>query len=160
MHLYKIQNGGGNSNLLAFDIELRRCGFQCITSADVIGCVSSCMQLSPGYSAGCSNCIGELAQCTKQNCLLICLDPTKRAECESCAGKHCCADFVTCSGVDDSGLPNDYDEADVVKGSKTPAGRSESSLQQMDQLIGTSKDTGTDYTIQAPDISSFLRGSK
>ena len=55
----------------SFGSDLRRCGMQCLANGGP--CVSTCFQKDPGYSVDCSDCIGEMAECTKNNCLGDCI---------------------------------------------------------------------------------------
>jgi hypothetical protein len=74
------------------------CGFQCITSSDFGGCVSSCVEKSLGVSSTCATCFGTDASCTKEKCFAQCINPQSPG-CLSCSKSQCGPAFTSCSGL-------------------------------------------------------------
>jgi len=76
------------------------CGMTCIAEPDLSACTADCLQSSPGLSADCSECYGDLVECAVTNCFSECTaDPTSIActSCQDTAG--CTATFDACSGL-------------------------------------------------------------
>merc|ERR1711904_515245 len=88
-----VWTGSGKGS---FGSDLRRCGMQCLANGGP--CVSTCFQKDPGYSVDCSDCIGEMAECTKNNCLGDCISGND-AKCSQCVNAKCKPAFTQCSGL-------------------------------------------------------------
>ena len=73
------------------------CGHKCLGGGS---CVKTCIKGAEGYSDACSGCFGDLAQCTKDHCMLKCIKGESDA-CKSCVKDNCDAAFTTCSGISD-----------------------------------------------------------
>ena len=88
----KIWNSGGKDN---FKDYMNECGKECLGNND---CTTNCVQKAEGYSHLCSQCFGNIGECTVKNCLMDCMNgdtPT----CEKCIASHCDDSFHTCSGL-------------------------------------------------------------
>merc|ERR1712022_87155 len=60
---------------------------------------SKCIADLSKISTGCSNCFGQVAQCTLKNCAVQCLvDPTS-STCQTCGHSHCVDLAKSCSGL-------------------------------------------------------------
>merc|ERR1711998_50476 len=60
---------------------------------------SKCIADLSKISTGCSNCFGQVAQCTLKNCAVQCLvDPTS-STCQTCGHSHCDDLAKSCSGL-------------------------------------------------------------
>jgi hypothetical protein len=80
-----------------FEKNMLDCGKKCFGTK---ACVSKCVQQANQYSQGCSDCFGELGQCTKDHCTLQCLAGETDA-CKTCTKQHCVDPFKSCSGIED-----------------------------------------------------------
>ena len=69
------------------------------------GCKGKCtedkMRDTYGFSAGCSPCFGESANCVHANCAFGCsdFDVLNIVDCNKCVKKNCLPDFIKCSGL-------------------------------------------------------------
>ena len=73
----------------------------CLVSLDGAKCVSDKFKDDLGYTPPCSQCMGALAQCTKNKCLMVCLGTNEDA-CNTCVTDGCSPAFNACSGLPDS----------------------------------------------------------
>jgi hypothetical protein len=80
-----------------FDKYMNDCAKKCFGSK---GCVSQCVQQTAAYSKGCSDCFGDLGQCTRDHCTLQCIKGETDA-CKTCTKKNCVQPFKDCSGFED-----------------------------------------------------------
>merc|ERR1711939_1066786 len=114
------------SHKATFEDDMSACGKKCLGAKS---CVTSCIQGKDSYSSGCSSCFGDMAQCTKDNCMLKCINGNSPA-CKTCVQKSgCVSKFTACSGISD--VPTAVDEwpswvdatpSGTYKGSKSVLG--------------------------------------
>merc|ERR1712039_287409 len=79
----------------AFKDDLNTCGKKCLGKAS---CVTSCIEGKEGYGPACSQCFGDLAQCTASKCWAKCIAGDTPA-CEKCVISNCNDGFKQCSGL-------------------------------------------------------------
>jgi hypothetical protein len=101
----EIWNDHGKSEFKTFMTD---CGKQCMGAKS---CVSSCVLGKEKFSQSCSDCFGDLGQCTRDHCMLACMNGDSPS-CETCTQKYCVGDFSTCSGIQD--VPKESVVEDVV----------------------------------------------
>jgi hypothetical protein len=80
-----------------FEKDMTACGKKCLGAK---ACVSECIKQAEAYSPGCSDCFGELGQCTRDHCMLKCLNGESES-CKTCTKQNCVQPFKDCSGFDD-----------------------------------------------------------
>lgn len=93
-------NPADNAVAAATDIaaDAEACGREssCLGGRD---CVIDCMRDDVGVTMACAVCFGDVAQCTRSNCALRCINSSS-AGCISCrADNGCTSAFETCSGL-------------------------------------------------------------
>jgi hypothetical protein len=88
-----IWNTTGQKN---FRDYMNICGKQCVGNHD---CTQSCVQKIEGYSDNCSDCFGDLGECSIKNCIMQCIGGDTPS-CEECISSNCDEGFKVCSGLD------------------------------------------------------------
>eukprot|EP00414_Alexandrium_minutum_P006287 CAMPEP_0113822836 /NCGR_PEP_ID=MMETSP0328-20130328/2442_1 /TAXON_ID=39455 /ORGANISM="Alexandrium minutum" /LENGTH=159 /DNA_ID=CAMNT_0000790777 /DNA_START=94 /DNA_END=573 /DNA_ORIENTATION=- /assembly_acc=CAM_ASM_000350 len=63
-------------------------------------CVSNCVSKKVNLTKACSDCFGDLAECSYKNCAMRCLRPDT-PDCKKCGADHCTPAMVKCSGIKD-----------------------------------------------------------
>jgi hypothetical protein len=81
-----------------FAEHLREYSMACFMSFSGPSCVAESMKKNVGYTSRCASCMGALAQCTKDNCLIVCLGLDEDG-CNTCVTDSCNKDFSDCSGL-------------------------------------------------------------
>ena len=72
------------------------CAMSCIGQG--VPCMADCVKDGTGLSDGCSNCFGEVIDCTISKCMFQCMDSSSPA-CAECQEQHCAAAFTDCAGI-------------------------------------------------------------
>merc|ERR1719461_706270 len=81
--------------------DVQMCAIRCILSGT--DCVQSCVE-NLGFTKHCASCWVDLASCTRNSCILSCLNPSSQT-CADCAFKECFSKLEKCSGIDAKDLP-------------------------------------------------------
>merc|ERR1712113_311670 len=85
----KVWNSKGKAH---FDLDLNGCAKKCLGAK---GCVKECMMKAEGYTDNCAQCFGDVAECTKDHCLLKCMSG-ESPDCKSCVSANCEPALKTC----------------------------------------------------------------
>jgi len=78
--------------------DIKDCGESCLGDPE---CTAQCMHRKDGYSENCVVCMGQLAECTVNNCLGLCM-LGQGPDCKQCTVDNCDHPFAVCSGLPDS----------------------------------------------------------
>eukprot|EP00122_Pirum_gemmata_P020867 Pgem_evm1s19477 len=63
-----------------------------------------CIEKELKYSRGCAECFGDVTECTRSNCMRLCMWGRTEA-CEACSVQHCEGPLMTCTGLAKTELP-------------------------------------------------------
>jgi len=85
-------------NLTLAKADMDTCGRGCYGSSTFSTCVAQCMSSKLGISSSCAQCFGDDGECTKDNCLLQCINPDSQS-CLDCSNQYCTPAFTSCSGI-------------------------------------------------------------
>jgi len=82
------------------EAEAITCGLGCVGEPDVSGCTADCVSTETGLSDDCSECYGDMVECSVTECFTECIsDPTSVA-CTNCQDSSgCTAAFDLCTGL-------------------------------------------------------------
>lgn len=81
--------------------KAQSCGTDCVLSGDTDeNCARDCMLKDLEMSEDCAGCYGAFVNCTKENCLSVCISAPASDECAQCqVEKGCRGEFNDCSGL-------------------------------------------------------------
>jgi hypothetical protein len=81
------------------------CIENCLSQSDVSTCTIGCIEAAAGVSLSCATCLQDVAPLVAENCSDSCLNPAgPTAACVPCATEVAGALFMSCTGLDSSGI--------------------------------------------------------
>jgi len=78
-----------------FQKDMNVCATQCLGDSS---CTGDCFSKRQGYSAMCARCMGDLASCSRDNCMFQCIGG-KSDGCSSCVRENCEPQYQSCAGI-------------------------------------------------------------
>ncbi|CAD7962243.1 unnamed protein product [Amoebophrya sp. A120] len=110
--------GTGKTNFKSY---MTTCGKQCWGAE---ACVATCVDKEEHYSQPCATCFGQLGQCSRDHCMLQCMNGNTPA-CAACERKYCVQPFSECTGIAVDDIPKEmflHDHLSSKTGGEQAAG--------------------------------------